>query len=563
MEFNGEPDYGERPEEHKLKEQIEQLQTQKIKVENEIKQNKLLKDKQRKEMERKRLEELKIKQEMERKKEERLRKLKAEKDRLAKELNQQENTLRSLKEETEYERKRKTERQSKDKTEIQEVLKEKDHWKGKLLKPTIPNLTEDTFDDWKIEVEVIMNSGLYEESMLRQAVRNSLCGQTRKILLTIPPSTTTKEIISKLENVYGNVRSGESVLAEFYMCRQGRDEGIAEWGIRLESIIQKAIVKGHIKESQKEEMLKTRFWRQLYSEEIKNATRMYFETAQTFEELRKKVRVEENEMKIARDEPMIDEKSYTIKEQAQTKEQRNVLEDLVDRMKHLETEISKAKITDNENRSRYRDYHRTDRGYNRKDDTYDRERRYYRRDRYDDRYNKEYARERRSDDTYYRDNRRRNNDRYNRGNGIDRRYGDRYSDYRERRRYSPRDRRNDRTDYLDQDNERRYYRDYRQTSEKENRDRRRLDNEREHKYYEDNRSPSHRDSGYRREPGEEGGYRYNREERRQTTNNEDKSNSNVNAERKDRDNREEKHRNYEKQDKKSSLNSRTSLSGSR
>ncbi|XP_053390589.1 uncharacterized protein LOC123549864 [Mercenaria mercenaria] len=183
-------------------------------------------------MERKRLEELKIKLEIERKKEERLRKLKAEKDRLAEELNQQENTLRSLKKEIEYERKRKAERQSKDKTEIQQVLKEKDHWKGKLLKPTIPNLTEDTFDELKIEVEVIMNLGLYEESMLRQAVRNSLCGQTRKILLTIPPSTTTKKIISKLENVYGNVRSGESVLAEFYMARQGRDEGIAQWGIR-------------------------------------------------------------------------------------------------------------------------------------------------------------------------------------------------------------------------------------------------------------------------------------------------------------------------------------------
>ncbi|XP_053390588.1 golgin subfamily A member 6-like protein 6 [Mercenaria mercenaria] len=33
MEFNGEPDYDESPEEHKLKEQIGQLQTQKIKVE--------------------------------------------------------------------------------------------------------------------------------------------------------------------------------------------------------------------------------------------------------------------------------------------------------------------------------------------------------------------------------------------------------------------------------------------------------------------------------------------------------------------------------------------------
>ena len=44
-------------------------------------------------------------------------------------------------------------------------------------------------------------------------------------------------------------------------------------------------------------MLKTRFWRHLFSEELKNATRMYFETAKIFDELRGKVRTKEYEMK--------------------------------------------------------------------------------------------------------------------------------------------------------------------------------------------------------------------------------------------------------------------------
>ena len=48
-------------------------------------------------------------------------------------------------------------------------------------------------------------------------------------------------------------------------------------------------------------MLKTRFWRHLFKEELKNATRMYFETVKSFDELRRKVRTEEYEMKTTRE----------------------------------------------------------------------------------------------------------------------------------------------------------------------------------------------------------------------------------------------------------------------
>ena len=43
-------------------------------------------------------------------------------------------------------------------------------------------------------------------------------------------------------------------------------------------------------------MLKTKFWRALYSTELKNATRVHFESIESFELLRRKVRAEEYEM---------------------------------------------------------------------------------------------------------------------------------------------------------------------------------------------------------------------------------------------------------------------------
>lgn len=45
-------------------------------------------------------------------------------------------------------------------------------------------------------------------------------------------------------------------------------------------------------------MLKIKFWQSLYRTELKNATRVHFESADSFELLRKKVRAEEYEMSL-------------------------------------------------------------------------------------------------------------------------------------------------------------------------------------------------------------------------------------------------------------------------
>ena len=67
-------------------------------------------------------------------------------------------------------------------------------------------------------------------------------------------------------------------------------------GTTVEEIIQRGIEKGHIDASQKNDMLRTRFWRALFSTELKNATRLHYVQCQDFETLRKKVREEEYEM---------------------------------------------------------------------------------------------------------------------------------------------------------------------------------------------------------------------------------------------------------------------------
>ncbi|KAH3740106.1 hypothetical protein DPMN_046801 [Dreissena polymorpha] len=56
-----------------------------------------------------------------------------------------------------------------------------------------------------------------------------------------------------------------------------------------------------INASEKEDMLKRKFWRGLQNEELKNATRVHFESDISYADLQKKVRAEEFEIRVQRE----------------------------------------------------------------------------------------------------------------------------------------------------------------------------------------------------------------------------------------------------------------------
>ncbi|XP_053390237.1 trichohyalin-like [Mercenaria mercenaria] len=426
-------------------------------VNDAIQENRMLKQKQAEELDKLKHRQTETKRESEKRKieKDKLKKLKDEELLLKQRIKEKEARLLNEKRTNAEINENKSDTRKANKSEKTESTK------AKLHKPNIPSLTETTFEEWKIEVEIILKSGLYEENILRQAIRNSLCGHTRKILLTMSPDATIQQIINKLEGIYGNIRSGESVLSEFYMSKQGKDENVSEWGLRLESILQRAIEKGHIKEEQREDMLKTRFWRHLYSEDLKNATRLSFETSKSFEELRRKVRIEENEMSMTRIQEVEIEDKISLNQHKSEDDSDIVMKTVLERMKRLEEELLRVQEKSREEkestsgdihrrhdieqersrwdrRDRYRD--RYDRGNyrNRYRDYEYGDRRNYKRDyreRYDtDRPNRDYRRRyddidwRKEDDRYPRYRR----DDIERGYRGDRRTNDRYGYDRER-----------------------------------------------------------------------------------------------------------------------------------
>ncbi|KAH3774728.1 hypothetical protein DPMN_176119 [Dreissena polymorpha] len=102
-------------------------------------------------------------------------------------------------------------------------------------------------------------SNIYHKEILRPAIRNSIGGKPRKILTTLKPTATTEEILKTLESNFGDIKSGESIMEEYYKAKQEKDEDISAWGIRLEELLQKAIDRGEIKEYRKEKMFRRDF----------------------------------------------------------------------------------------------------------------------------------------------------------------------------------------------------------------------------------------------------------------------------------------------------------------
>ena len=156
---------------------------------------------------------------------------------------------------------------------------------------------ESSFEDWKAETQCLIKSTVYPESIVSQAIRNSLKGHARKALSTLDQLTNSDGIISKLESLFGNVASGLSILQEFFTAAQNSDETVTMWGLRIEEILQRAIEKGEVPAERRNHLLKDKFWRSLHSFDLKIATKVYFDKITDFEVLRSKVREEERELK--------------------------------------------------------------------------------------------------------------------------------------------------------------------------------------------------------------------------------------------------------------------------
>ena len=147
-----------------------------------------------------------------------------------------------------------------------------------------------SFDLWKYEVQCLLKDKLHSREAVAQAVRKSLRGEAGRIGMRMGTDATVEKLIDKLEGVFGVVEFGETILAQFYSSKQKDGEDVTSWSCRIEDLLDKARVQGQVKETDMEEMLRTRLWNGL-NDNLKTRTGHMFETTKCYDTLRVSLRI--------------------------------------------------------------------------------------------------------------------------------------------------------------------------------------------------------------------------------------------------------------------------------
>lgn len=165
----------------------------------------------------------------------------------------------------------------------------------------VPKLSEfsgegaSEFEIWKYDVNCLINEGVYPTHIIREAMRRSLKGVARGVLLHLGESASVSDILTELEGVYGNVRPAEKLKEMFYSESQREGESVADYSLRLERLLSR--VPETLDRYSRNEMLRNRLWSGLRDQELKNVSRYLFERVIDFNTLRRQLRAIEDDLK--------------------------------------------------------------------------------------------------------------------------------------------------------------------------------------------------------------------------------------------------------------------------
>ncbi|XP_071112991.1 uncharacterized protein [Haliotis cracherodii] len=152
------------------------------------------------------------------------------------------------------------------------------------------------FDLWTYEVDCLFQSKCYTSDVIDQAVRRSLKGEAARVAMRLGSTASTKDLLSKLQSIYGTVRRRETLMAQLYSATQTEDEDVASWGCRLEHLLSQITEHHTIPMKEQDEMLRNMFWSGL-KPTMKAISGHKFGSLASFDELRISLRELEYDMK--------------------------------------------------------------------------------------------------------------------------------------------------------------------------------------------------------------------------------------------------------------------------
>ena len=142
-------------------------------------------------------------------------------------------------------------------------------FKDGALRTNIPKLStfsgervkgEVSFEQWSYELQTLRKT--YSDSALREGIQHSLRGAAADTVRNMGPNVPLDTILKKFTIVYGNVKSFDLLMRDFYRADQGEEESIPSFATRMEGLLSQIRDKFPEKFTHTEEqkLLKDRFF---------------------------------------------------------------------------------------------------------------------------------------------------------------------------------------------------------------------------------------------------------------------------------------------------------------
>ena len=94
---------------------------------------------------------------------------------------------------------------------------------------------EASFEQWSCELQSLRKT--YSESALREGIQRSLTGAAADTVHNMGPEATLDSIVKKFTIIYGNVKSYDILMGDFYRASQGEDESVTSFATCIEGLL--------------------------------------------------------------------------------------------------------------------------------------------------------------------------------------------------------------------------------------------------------------------------------------------------------------------------------------
>ena len=94
---------------------------------------------------------------------------------------------------------------------------------------------EVSFEQWSYELQTLRKS--YSDMALREGIQHSLRGAATDVVCNMGPDVPLDLIIQKFTIIYGNVKSFDLMMRDFYRADQGEDKSIPSYATRIEGLL--------------------------------------------------------------------------------------------------------------------------------------------------------------------------------------------------------------------------------------------------------------------------------------------------------------------------------------